>query len=120
MRTSQSTPETISTIGIDDGKNTFHLVGLDKRGEIVLQAKGHPSSAWLGRRLSNIPRCLIGMETCSGTHFIGRQLSAFGHDVRLIPANLTLPMSVAPVFCHSHPRVLQSSYLRWLRAACTL
>jgi transposase len=118
MRTSQNTPETISTIGIDVGKNTFHLVGLDKRSVIVLQQK--VTRHQLGRRLSNIPRCLIGMETCSSTHFIGRQLSAFGHDVRLIPANLTLPMSVAPVFCHSHPRVLQSSYLRWLRAACTL
>jgi hypothetical protein len=32
MRTSQKTPETITTIGIDLGKNTFHLVGLDKRG----------------------------------------------------------------------------------------
>ena len=32
MRTSQKTSETISTIGIDVGKNTFHLVGLDKRG----------------------------------------------------------------------------------------
>jgi hypothetical protein len=29
--------ETISAIGIDVGKNTFHLVGLDKRGAIVLQ-----------------------------------------------------------------------------------
>jgi putative tryptophan/tyrosine transport system substrate-binding protein len=29
MRTSQKTPETITTIGIDLGKNTFHLVGLD-------------------------------------------------------------------------------------------
>jgi hypothetical protein len=29
MRTSQNTLETISTIGIDVGKNTFHLVGLD-------------------------------------------------------------------------------------------
>ena len=28
MRTSQKTPETITTIGIDLGKNTFHLVGL--------------------------------------------------------------------------------------------
>ena len=37
MRTSQKTPESISTIGIDVGKNTFHLVGLDKRGAIVLQ-----------------------------------------------------------------------------------
>jgi transposase len=46
MRTSQKTPETITTIGIDLGKNTFHLVGLDKRGAIVLQLKvsrGHPS-----------------------------------------------------------------------------
>ena len=35
MRTSQKTPETITTIGIDLGKNTFHLVGLDKRGAIA-------------------------------------------------------------------------------------
>ena len=39
MRTSQKTPETIATIGIDLGKNTFHLVGLDKRGAIALQRK---------------------------------------------------------------------------------
>ena len=43
MRTSQKTPETITTIGIDLGKNTFHLVGLDKRGAIVLQQKVSPS-----------------------------------------------------------------------------
>ena len=39
MRTCQNTPDTINTIGIDVGKNTFHLVGLDKRGAIVLQQK---------------------------------------------------------------------------------
>ena len=64
MRTSQKTPETITTIGIDLGKNTFHLVGLDKRGAIVLQQK--VSRSQLGRRLANIPRCLIGMEACCG------------------------------------------------------
>ena len=84
MRTSQKTPEAISTIGIDVGKNTFHLVGLDKRGAIVLRQK--VTRHQLGRRFSNIPRCLIGMEACSGTHFIARQLTALGHDVRLIPA----------------------------------
>jgi hypothetical protein len=31
MRPSQKRPETITTIGIDLGKNTFHFVGLDKR-----------------------------------------------------------------------------------------
>ena len=39
MGTSQKTPETVTTIGIDLGKNTFHLVGLDKRGAIALQRK---------------------------------------------------------------------------------
>jgi transposase len=89
MRTSQKTPETITTIGIDLGKNTFHLVGLDKRGAIVLQLK--VSRGQLGRRLSNMPRCLIGMEACSGSHHIGRQLAALGQDVRLIPAQYVKP-----------------------------
>jgi len=89
MRTSQKTPEAISTIGIDVGKNTFHLVGFDKRGAIVLRQK--VTRHQLGRRFSNIPRCLIGMEACSGTHFIARQITALGHDVRLIPAQYVKP-----------------------------
>jgi transposase len=89
MRTSQKTPETITTIGIDLGKNTFHLVGLDKRGAIVLQQK--VSRSQLERRLANIPRGLIGMEACSGSHHIGRQLAAVGHNVRLIPAQYVKP-----------------------------
>jgi hypothetical protein len=38
MRTSQKTLGPIATIGVD-GKNTFHLAGLDKRGAIVLQQR---------------------------------------------------------------------------------
>ena len=85
----QSTPCAVATIGIDIGKNTFHLVGLDQRGAIVLQLKS--SREQLERRLSNLPRCLIGMEACSGSHHIGRQLEALGHDVRLIPAQYVKP-----------------------------
>ena len=59
------------------------------RGAIVLQQK--VSRSQLGRRLANIPRCLIGMETCSGSHHIGRQLAAVGHNVRLIPAQYVKP-----------------------------
>jgi hypothetical protein len=29
---------------------------------------------------------LIGMEACSGSHFLGRALREQGHDVKLIPA----------------------------------
>jgi len=85
----QSMPAAVATFGIDIGKSTFHLVGLDQRGNIVLQLK--TSREQLQRRLTNIPRCLIGMEACSGAHHIGRQLVALGHDVRLIPAQYVKP-----------------------------
>src|SRR5215831_16227773 len=86
---SASVRTTISTIGLDLGKNTFHLVGLDRRGAIVLQQK--LSRGQLERRLANVPRCLIGMEACSGSHYIGRRLTELGHDVRLIPAQYVKP-----------------------------
>ena len=58
-------------------------------GEIVVQQK--VTRHQLAHRLSNIPRCLVGMEACSGTHFIARRLAALGHDVRLIPAQYVKP-----------------------------
>jgi transposase len=85
----QSVPSTIATIGIDVGKNIFHLVGFDQGGNIVLQLK--TSRVQLERRLANVPSCLIGMEACSGAHHIGRQLECLGHDVRLIPAQYVKP-----------------------------
>jgi transposase len=87
--TSTKTAAVISTIGIDIGKTTFHLVGLDQRGAVVLQQK--VSRSQLARRLANVPRCLVGMEACSGAHHIGRQLEALGHDVRLMPAQYVKP-----------------------------
>jgi transposase len=74
----------IATLGIDLGKNSFHLVGQDQRGAIVLRLK--LSRPQLTQRLANIPPCLIGREACAGAHHVGRQLAALGHDVRLIPA----------------------------------
>src|SRR3979411_863411 len=89
MRTSQKITGIVTTIGIDIGKNTFHLVGSDPRCAIILQQK--VSRSQLERRVANIPRCLIGMEACSGSHHIGRQLAEIGHDVRLIPAQYVKP-----------------------------
>jgi transposase len=39
MHTHQKSSDPVATIGIDIGKNTFHLVGLDNRGTIVMRAK---------------------------------------------------------------------------------
>jgi hypothetical protein len=53
----------IAVIGIDIGKNSFHVVGHDNRGAITLREKW--SRGQVERRLANLPPCLIGMEACA-------------------------------------------------------
>jgi transposase len=81
----------IAVIGIDIGKNSFHLVGLDKRGAIVLRQKW--SRGQVEARLANLTPCLIGMEACVGAHHLSRKLKALGHDARLMPAKYVRPYS---------------------------
>ena len=69
----------IRTIGIDLGKTVFHFVGVNARGQVVVRKKG--SRTQLLRFTSNLPQCLIGMEACGGSHFLGRALREQGHDV---------------------------------------
>ena len=79
----------IAVIGIDIGKNSFHIVGQDRRGALVLRQKW--SRGQVEARLANLPPCLIGMEACTGAHHLSRKLQALGHDVRLMPAKYVRP-----------------------------
>jgi hypothetical protein len=79
----------IAMIGIDIGKNSFHVVGLDWRGVILLRQKW--SRGQIEARLANMPSCLIGMEACVGAHHLARNLTALGHDARLLPAKYVRP-----------------------------
>ena len=79
----------IATIGVDLGKNTFHICAMNDKGTILLRER--LTRAALPKRLANIPPCRIGMEACAGSHHIGRQLTALGHDVRLMPAKYVKP-----------------------------
>ncbi len=92
--TKTSPKAAVSTIGIDIGKNTFHLVGMDGSGAIVLRQK--VSRGQLEKRFANLPPCLIGMEACVGAHFLSRQLRRLGHDARLIPALYVKPFLKGP------------------------
>jgi transposase len=60
---SKSSPAA-ATIGIDIGKNSFHVIGLDERGAIVLRQKW--SGGQLEARLAHTLPCLIAMEACVG------------------------------------------------------
>ena len=81
----------VAVVGIDIGKNWFHIVGLDDRGALVLRQKW--SRSQVGSRFANMPPCLIGMEACVGAHHLSRQLKALGHDTRLMPAKYVRPYS---------------------------
>jgi transposase len=81
----------VAVIGIDIGKNSFHVIGQDKRGAIMLRQKWSRGQA--EARLANLPPCLIGMEACVGAHHLSRKLRMLGHDARLMPAKYVRPYS---------------------------
>lgn len=64
------------TIGIDTGKNTLHMIGLDEKGAIVLREK--VSRSRIAARLVNVPRCLIGIEAGMASHYMACELVAAG------------------------------------------
>ena len=88
---SQTSNTAIAVIGIDIGRNSFHVVGHDARGAIVLRQKW--SRGQVEARLANVPPCLIGMEACVGAHHLSRNLASLGHDARLMPAKYVRPYS---------------------------
>jgi transposase len=80
---------TIVTLGLDLGKNWIHMVGFDGKGSIALRRRVRRSQL-LGLT-ANMPRCLIGMEACSGAHHLARALEGQGHEARLMPPQYVKP-----------------------------
>ena len=79
----------IQALGIDLGKNVFHLVGLDSSGQVVVRKRC--SRTQLLTFTANLQAQIIGMEACSGSHFLGKALRGQGHEVRLMPAQYVKP-----------------------------
>ena len=76
----RSTNLSVAAMGIDIGKNSFHVVGLDQRGAIVVRQRWTRSQ--IRARLANMSPCLIGMEACVGAHHLSRRLHSLGHTSR--------------------------------------
>jgi transposase len=79
--------QTPRTVGIDIGKNSFHVVGQDEwrdgaATEVVTRSIG--STVYM-------PPCLVGTEACVGAHDRSRKLKALSHYSRLMPANSSVP-----------------------------
>ena len=84
-----ATVHAVTAIGIDMGKNTLHMVGLDTRGTIVLREK--VSRGRITSRLASLPPCLIGIEAGMATHYVARELAVLGHDVKQVPPAYSKP-----------------------------
>ncbi len=79
----------VSTVGVDLAKNVIQAHCVDSDGKVVVRRQLRRS-----RFLSFFeerPRCLIGMEACSGAHHWGRELQEMGHEVRLMPQSYVKP-----------------------------
>jgi transposase len=81
--------ESLAVIGIDIGKEVFHLVGFGVDGKIGFRRRIRR----LGLRdvFEKLPPCIVGMEACLSAHFVSRVLRGLGHAPRIIPAIYVKP-----------------------------
>lgn len=79
----------ICTIGLDLAKSIFQVHGVDALGQVVVRKALRRSQVL--PFFSKLPPCLIGMEACGTSHHWARELTALGHDVRLMPPAYVKP-----------------------------
>ena len=84
-----STTPPLASIGIDIGKEVFHVVGFGADGKIAFRRKIKRLA--LAETFRKLPPCVVGMEACLSAHFVSRSLRQLGHEPRIIPAIYVKP-----------------------------
>jgi transposase len=79
----------IAVLGIDLGKNSCSVVGLDGSGKVVLRRRMQRKT--IVGLVSKLSPCIIAMEACCGAHHLGRVFSAQAHTVRLMSPEYVRP-----------------------------
>lgn len=87
----QGSLENLSIVGVDIGKDVFHLVGFDRSGQVVLRRKIKRLA--LQETFGMLPRCIVGMEACLSAHVVSRTLRGMGFEPRIIPAIYVKPFN---------------------------
>jgi transposase len=81
----------LMSVGIDIGKDTFHIVGFDHNGQRVI--RNQIKRLALVATFEKLPRCIVGMEACLSAHFVSRTLRKMGFEPRIIPAIYVKPFN---------------------------
>ena len=79
----------IAVLGIDLGKNSCSIVGLDSSGKVVLRRRMQRQT--IVTMAAKLAPCVIAMEACCGAHHLGRILAAQEHTVRLMSPEYVRP-----------------------------
>jgi transposase len=79
----------LASVGIDIGKEVFHLVGFGADGKIAFRRKIKRLA--LVETFGKLAPCVVGMEACLSAHFVSRALRKLGHEPRIIPAIYVKP-----------------------------
>jgi len=79
----------ITTIGLDLAKNIFQVHGVTEDGSVAFNRPLR--RAQMLPFFAKLEPCLIGMEACGTSHYWGRELSALGHEVKLMPPAYVKP-----------------------------
>ena len=79
----------VTTIGLDLGKDVFQVHGITADGTVVFNRSIRRRQ--LLKFFETLPSCLVGIEACGSAHHWARELTAIGHDVRLMPAVYVKP-----------------------------
>lgn len=81
----------LMSVGIDIGKDVFHLVGFDLDGRLVLRRKIKRLA--LVATFEDLPRCVVGLEACMSAHYVSQTLRELGFEPRIIPAIYVKPFN---------------------------
>src|SRR5260370_4083609 len=79
----------IAVLGIDLGKNSCSVVGLDLAGRVVTRRRLRRDG--VTKVAAGMSGCVMAMEACCGAHHLGRLLRDHGHQVRLMSPEYVRP-----------------------------
>ena len=79
----------IVILGIDLGKNSCSVVGLDADGSVIIRRRMRREGVIAFA--AKLSPCTMAMEACCGAHHMGRMLAGLGHEVRLMSPEYVRP-----------------------------
>jgi transposase len=106
----------LASIGIDIGKEVFHIVGFGADGKIAFRRKIKRLA--LVETFKKLPPSVIGMEACLSAHFVSCALRKLGHEPRIIPAIYVKPFVKGQKNDYNDAEAIAEAALRPTCAPC--